>query len=1138
MTTHLQPTRRRACLRTRPRLAPLAASVLLALAAAPAQSADRFWTFLGGCRTADWFGTVTGPNFQGQNTCWASSLDGFSGQSLPTAVDQVFISAPNATSTLLVNFADVSRVGSGGVASSLLISGSTSFAAGLSVDRLALGLNTLVVGALSGRLGTLVQTGGAVGVTGNSVLTNGEYLLSGGQFSTGALAVTGDVGVSRFAQTGGVFNATTVTMNGSASSGAVYSQTAGVANIGGFAMGSALAGGRSTTATVSGGDTFFKNSGLTVIGGYAAAQLTVQAGGRANSQSLGVGVFSGGDGLLTIDGAGSRWITAASTTVGLAGSGRLVVRGGAAYSTATMELNSAPALFGGALGAALEVGGAGSQVTVSGLLTTGAQARSSMTVRDGGTVQVLEARLGSNRDYRGNAELFNGGIFNVQQGLAIGDKGVAVLNATGGSQISSRMAVVSNEVDARGVVQLAGAGTRWINSDQLTIGSRAPALVQVSDGARLESGSTGLGQSSGVVGELYFSGHDSRWVASQGFSAGVNGTGLVSVTAGAGVQSLGTAVAGLNANSFGVMVFSGTGTRWDHVGDAALAQAGAGQLNVDGGAVVQLNGTVTLGVQAGSAATVTVGGAGSALNSTRALGVGSRGAGVVTFESGATGQVASLLVGEFTGSSGDLVVQGSGTRLQTAGTFMLGQEGATTLAVRSGAALLSGPASLAGAQWARGAATVDGAGASWQVAGALAVGVGGTGLLTVSNGALVQASGHTSVGNARSSVVLDGGRLRSGTVALGAPGQLDWRSGTLNVTGPAGAALDNVALPASLVLSPGRNLQVNETLAVRSASVLLLSGGTLSAGTLSLQDGLLASTQGGEHALQMDSIGSLVGTGQAQVRVAGGAGPAHRIQATGPLTLGLTARSDGFAFDGWLAVGGQQVTLLDRDWADLGHTTTLGNGGQLATINGARQGAGEQLRSNGAASVQGRFLNNGEVLVESGQLSFLSDVSGAGAYFGNVRFLAGFAPGNSTASVGFNGSEVVFGANSVLTLEVNSAAPGSGFDQLINIGRLSFAGVLHLDIGSGFAPAAGTRVQLLEFASFDGSLDRSRVVVTGYDLARVDLDRLALDGTVGFAALGEIPPPIPEPSTWALMLGGLGIMTWRAAARRRDRADR
>lgn len=31
-------------------------------------------------------------------------------------------------------------------------------------------------------------------------------------------------------------------------------------------------------------------------------------------------------------------------------------------------------------------------------------------------------------------------------------------------------------------------------------------------------------------------------------------------------------------------------------------------------------------------------------------------------------------------------------------------------------------------------------------------------------------------------------------------------------------------------------------------------------------------------------------------------------------------------------------------------------------------------------------------------------------------------------------------------------------------------------------------------------------------------------------------PPVPEPSTWALMLGGLGVMAWRAAARRGGRA--
>ena len=47
-------------------------------------------------------------------------------------------------------------------------------------------------------------------------------------------------------------------------------------------------------------------------------------------------------------------------------------------------------------------------------------------------------------------------------------------------------------------------------------------------------------------------------------------------------------------------------------------------------------------------------------------------------------------------------------------------------------------------------------------------------------------------------------------------------------------------------------------------------------------------------------------------------------------------------------------------------------------MNGATITAGEELRSYGNASVQGRFVNNGLVVAETGRISFVDAVPGAG----------------------------------------------------------------------------------------------------------------------------------------------------------------
>lgn len=117
-----------------------AIALAAALALLPAaHAAQRHWTFIGGCASADWFGMIGGPNSEGQLTCWSQAPGGPSGQFPPLSFDDVFIQHASPGARLLVNLAaPVRGDGLAAQANRITLAGSSSWAVGLAVDRSAL----------------------------------------------------------------------------------------------------------------------------------------------------------------------------------------------------------------------------------------------------------------------------------------------------------------------------------------------------------------------------------------------------------------------------------------------------------------------------------------------------------------------------------------------------------------------------------------------------------------------------------------------------------------------------------------------------------------------------------------------------------------------------------------------------------------------------------------------------------------------------------------------------------------------------------------------------------------------------------------------------------------------------------------
>ena len=146
-------------------------------------------------------------------------------------------------------------------------------------------------------------------------------------------------------------------------------------------------------------------------------------------------------------------------------------------------------------------------------------------------------------------------------------------------------------------------------------------------------------------------------------------------------------------------------------------------------------------------------------------------------------------------------------------------------------------------------------------------------------------------------------------------------------------------------------------------------------------------------------------------------------------------------------------------------------------------------------------------------------------------FHASYSPGRSPSSVDFNGGDVTFDESSVLNLEIGGTTPGTQYDQLLGIGKLTFNGKLNVVFGIDFVPHAGDRFTLLGYRSFEGSLAMQNITFSrsdgsplGFDLTQLQFSQRA----DGFAIAA-----VPEPGSYAMMLAGMWLLRFVVGYRRR-----
>lgn len=232
-------------------------------------------------------------------------------------------------------------------------------------------------------------------------------------------------------------------------------------------------------------------------------------------------------------------------------------------------------------------------------------------------------------------------------------------------------------------------------------------------------------------------------------------------------------------------------------------------------------------------------------------------------------------------------------------------------------------------------------------------------------------------------------------------------------------------------------------------------------------------------------------------------GAPRTITVVTPNGLAMT----GLVSDGGINKAGVGTLTLGRAAGQDYSGGTIVAGGTLNVLNTSGSGTG-----------------GGTVQVQSaGRLTGDFTVAGAAQLAGTLSPGNG---GNNAIGAARFGSSLTTTSTGVANFELASA---SSFDTLVVGGAYTLAGLVTVNLIAGYSPVAGASFNLIDWGSLDAS---GFTLLTGLDFSGAALaPGLAWD-TSRFITEGTVQV-VPEPGTWALMMGGLALVGAAALRRRR-----
>lgn len=836
-------------------------------------------------------------------------------------------------------------------------------------------------------------------------------------------------------------------------------------------------GGGQTAMTISGAGSsvlFTGDAGFLQVGRrLGSASLDVSNDGKVSGlYYMSVG-RDGSVGTLSVGGSGSEVLingTASAAANGTSQSGFLDIGRGGGHGTVNVTNGGKVSI----VSVESRPGGVG--------MNLGRESTSSGTLNINGTGSVVSVSQASVVPGGGPGEAFNPLV-------RVGRDGSGTLNVTNGGKLLIDGQAVSTAADSR--------------STRLFVGGYNESV----------SGGTGAALVSGAGSEIKLMGNDT--FVAVGFGPQSNGTltvqdhGSLSAIGMSVGRSGGVGV--LNVNNASIS-FAGQETGNTLSGSfLVLGDGGStGSANLANGAVVNLNnpGTAGAGVYLGGTSfrptgngTLTVSG-GSQINVVAASGlanfrVGRDGSGFAAFSQASSINIGDGLaeLGRLAGSSGTLTLA-SGSSL-AAGTMAIGGSSDTVVG-------------------GTGTANVSGAGSSMSASGDsgfISVGRGGTGALSVTNQATV------------SGIVMNIGR------AAGGVGTLTVDNSTLNLSGQqATGTLSGAALSIG-------NRRGSGMASITNGSVVNITNAGANGVSLNIGGTPVNPLGSGALNVSNSTINLVAAAGQALVRVGhDGSGTANLTTSTLNAGNGSVIIAGQPGSTGTLTLGAGSV--VDTGYVGVGSTPSASPG---VTQNPG--GAGHLILNNSTINT---------TTFEIGALGMLSGDGGVIHALGDVIVGGTISPGNSPGRIAIN-CNIITLPGSRLILDVLGVGDGYSIDQLV-IGSGSTFDLSKLQIvinflgntdPTAFAASGGFDLdRFLRSGVGTGDLDLSTAFVgdqtwatvvdashisavsSAYNVTQLNLNA---DGSFDVTAA-----PIPEPSTWGLMLGGM-VLVGCVRARTRQR---
>jgi len=876
------------------------------------------------------------------------------------------------------------------------------------------------------------------------------------------------------------------------------------------------------------------NDGSIVGGSGSAATISANQFLVSNGS---IGAVLAGAGALTKNTAGTVTLSgqntyAGDTTVNL---GRLVLGGSQVLSIGgTVTVN----------GGVLDLGGAyqntvGSVVLNDGAIEGGAGARivAGQFLVSNGSISAVLAGAGALTKNSAGTVVLSGQ--NAYTGETTVNAGRLVLGGSGVLWSTAPLTMNGGTLDLGGDF-INRVSVLRLNGGEIERGSISATSVEALVGS-VSAGFGGLGSftknGAGLVTLLGVSTYSGGTTVNEGtlslvLDNALNGSGAVRVNQ--GELSLGT-----SRQAVGVLTLAGGVIRGGSVSGASYeVQAGTlmTALVGSGGLTKSTGGTVNLNTVASYTGGTTVNGGTLALGLSNALNAG----GAVTVAGGdlilgATAQTVGafrlvdgavqggiLTAGSFGLENGLVsgVLGGVGAVTKsTAGTVTLG--GANTLtgamAITGGTLALGGAGLLTlGSVTVSGALTALALGATEQTVGAFRLVDG-----SVSNGSLM--AGSFGVENGLVSAVLGGAgtltKSTAGTVTLSGAnaltGAMDITGGTLAIGGAGLLTSGSVTVGGAAVLALGATAQTVGAFRLVDGAV---QGGTLTAGSFGVENGLVSAVLSGSGMLTKSTAGTVTLGGANTLTGAmaitggtlalGGAGLLTRgsvmVSGTAVLALGATAQTVG-AFrlvDGSVSNGSLTAGSFDVENGLV--SAVLGGAGTLTkrtagtvTLGGANTLAGAVAITGGTLALGGAgLLTSGSVT-----LSGASTVLGLGATaqtVGAFRLVDGVVSNGSLTAGSFdveNGLvSAVLGGAGTLTKRTAGTVTLGGANTLtgavaITGGTLALGGTGSLTSGSVTLSGASTVLALGAtaqsvgaFRLVDGSVSNGSLTAGTFDV--------------------------------------------------------